>query len=376
VTARTGRSFRRLGVGAAALALAAAGLGTTATAGAETTVPADRASAAEPDPRHWQRGRARPTASPAKRSAADAATLTVSVRDRAGAAPSTDHAGYALAFDQVTGALTVVFLTDGVGTAEVAPGSYLVQAFVETVEPGGETSLSMPTRSQVRVAGDTLTALDGRTTVPVGVAVDRAGARLVGGTVQVTMGTPGEQIWYAADFDHSGGVYVQPTGPVPGLDLDVYGRFTDQGAPVSRYLYAVTFRSVGGIPRRPAYVARTRDLAALTVRFSGLDRPGCGRFGVSGRVLGLPVGLGGSVTLGAVPGSYRAHFTPGTDVAWQLNGEVLPPDCAATPGGDFFALPAQRFPAAKAFDVSFGRAPLGPTFGNRSAAEREGDLLW
>ena len=372
----TSRSFRWLGLGAAALALTAAGLVTAATAGAETTAPADRASAAEPDPRHWQRGRARPTAAAAKRSAADAATLTVSVRDRVGVAPSTDHAGYALAFDLATGALTVVFLTDGVGTAEVAPGSYLVQAFVETVEPGGETSLSMPTRSQVRVTGDTLTALDGRTTVPVGVAVDRAGARLAGGTVQVTMGTPGQQIWYAADFDYSGGVYMQPTGPVPGLNLDVYATFTDQGAPVSRYLYAVTFRSADGIPRRPVYAARTRDLAALTVRFSGQDRPGCGRFGVSGRDPGLPVGLSGSVTLGAVPGSYRAYVTPGTDVAWRLNGEVLPPDCAATPDGDFFALPGQRFPAAGAFDVPFGRAPLGPAFGNPSAAEREGDLLW
>jgi hypothetical protein len=67
----------------------------------------------------------------------------------------------------------------------------------------------------VRVTKDTSTTLDGRTTAPVEVAVDRAEARLAGGTVQATMATPGEMIWFAADFDYPGGLYVQPTGPSP-----------------------------------------------------------------------------------------------------------------------------------------------------------------
>lgn len=227
----------------------------------------------------------------------------------------------------------------------------------------------------MRVTKDTSTTLDGRTTAPVEVAVDRAEARLAGGTVQATMATPGEMIWFAADFDYPGGLYVQPTGPVPGLNLDVNGTLTDRDGPVSPYLYAVTFRSADGIPRRPAYAARTRELAALTVRFSGQDRPGCGRFGMFGRDPGLPVGLGGSVTLGAVPGNYRAYVTPGTASAWRLTGELLPPDCSRAPGGDYFSLDGQRFPAARAYDVPFGRAPLGPAFGSRSAADREGDVL-
>jgi len=382
---------RKLGAAVLALALTAAGIVLAATADAGTA-PSGPAAALQPrtaptdqnDIRRWQHGRTVAPASPARAAATgETAALMVSVLDRSGAAPGPDHAGYALAFDLASGALTVVELTDGVGTVEVPAGSYLVQAFVETVEPGGAVSLSMPMQSRVSVAGKTATTLDARTTAPVDVAVDRADARLAGGTVQITQTTPEQTIWYAADFDYAGGLYVQPTGQVPGLALDVFGQLSAGGARTSPYLYAVQFRSAGEIPRRPSYAARTRSLAALTVSFAGQDRPGCARFGVSGYDPDLAVGLGGSVTLGAVPGEYPVYVTPTSDTVWRLSGEVLGPDCAETPGGDGFALAGQLFRTAGTYRVPFGRAPLGPGVaspaalpGAPTAADRDGDVLW
>jgi hypothetical protein len=338
---------------------------------AATTAHAGTGTAATTDPRYWQRGRSAPPAAAATRSAASVA-LTVSVRDRAGAAPDTDHAGYALAFDLATGDLSVVTLTDGEGTAEVAPGSYLVQAFVETAEAGGVVSLSMPMRTAVRVAGATRTTLDARGTARIGVSVDRPGARLAGGTVQVNLPTAGARIWYAADFDYPGGLYVQPTGTVPGLALDVYGAVTG-----GEHLYNLTFRSAGAIPRRPVYVARTRDLAAVTVRLAGQDRPGCARIGVRGRLPDRSVGFGFTVSPGAVPGDYPdlLYFTPGADPQWQLAAEVAPAGC--TGDGDYFLLAGQRFHTAGRRTVTFGRAPLGPGLpADLTAASRTGNALW
>jgi hypothetical protein len=87
--------------------------------------------------------------------------------------------------------------------------------------------------------------------------------------------------------------------------------------------------------------------------------------------------------VGAVPGEYRVYVTPTADVVWGLHGEILPPDCNETPGGDGFTVDGQRFATAGAYRVPFGRAPLGPGVagplvrpGAFSAAEREGDVLW
>lgn len=392
----TTRSIRRLYAVATTLALVTAGIVTAVKADAGTaqkvtaadrTAPKSRAATSDrPDVRHWQKGRTSSAAAPATPAASvagETAGLTVSVLDRTGAPPDSEHAGYALAFDLATGALSVVELTDGVGTVAVPAGSYLIQAFVETVEAGGAVSLSMPMRSQVRVAGKTAATLDARTTALVGVSVDRAGARLVDGTAQVTRTTPGETIWYATDFDYAGGVYVQPTGKVPGLTLEVYGALSENGAQTSPYLYNLTFSSTGGIPRRPVYAARTRDLAMLAVPFSGQDRPGCGRFGMNGYDPGLAVGFGASVTMGPVPGEYPVYVTPTADVVWWLQAEILAPDCAETPGGDVFVLDGQRYATAGTYRVPFGRAPLGPGVasplvrpGAYSAAERDGDVLW
>jgi hypothetical protein len=332
------------------------------------------------DPRHWRPGRPTPPPRSAARANADA-QLTVSVRDRSGAAPSTEHAGYALAFDLATGELTVVPLTDGEGSAQLTPGAYLVQAFVETPEANGRLSLSMPMRTRVAVAGDTRTTLHAAGTVRVTAGVDRPDARLYGGTVQVTQRTPGELIWYAADFDYAGGLHVQPTGwAVPGLDLHVYAALARNGAPTSPYLYHLRFRTADGIPPRPAFTARTATLAAVTMRVDGQGRAACGRIGARGYDPRLPVGLGASVTAGPVPGTYQAYFTPGDDVLWSLRAQVLPADCAQESGGDTFVT-ERTFPAAGPYAVTLGRAPLGPTVtrsGNPYAswpAAREGDVL-
>ncbi len=334
---------------------------------------------ARPDPRHWRPGHPAPPRS-AGRTIGDTAELTVTVRDRSGAVPSTEHAGYALAFDLATGAMTPVPLTDGEGTARLAPGAYLVQAFVETPEANGQLSLSMPMRARIAVSGDTRTTLDAGGTVRVTATADRPDARLAGGTVQVIRNTAGEQIWYAADFDYAGGLYVQPTGPVPGLYLHVYAALTRNGTDHSPYLYHLTFASTGRIPSRPAFTARTSALAAVTMRVAGQGRPACGRVGAWGRDPSLPVGLGASVTAGPVPGAYQAYFTPGTSVLWSPRAAVLPADCATTPGGDSFVT-ERTFPAAGPDTVTLGRAPLGPTVtrsGRPAAfrpAERDGDVL-
>ncbi|MEJ3747989.1 hypothetical protein WEI85_32450 [Actinomycetes bacterium KLBMP 9797] len=383
--------MRRSALGAATAVLVLAGAGLTApTAGAAPT--ASSPSAAGEDPRYWRRDgpavpaepraavpaplRAAVPARPGTAVAGDA-TLTVSVRDRTGAAPATDRAGYALAFDLATGALTVVFLTDGSGSAAVTPGAYLVQAFVETVEASGDVSLSMPMGTGVLVAGDTETTVDARSTARVGISVDRAGAALAGGTVQVTVPTPGEQIWYAADFDYPGGLYVQPTGPVPGLALTVYGGLTQGGGTTSPYVYHLLFESANAIPRRPVYAARTSQLAALTVDLRGQGEPARGWFRPSGRHPDRPVGFGTSVTLGAVPARYGSvYVTPHPDVRWRLAAQVLPADCDESGGSDFFVLPDQAFPAVRRYPVPFGRAPLGPSLAGAAApASREGNAM-
>lgn len=359
---------------AAGIALVTGGVIVATTAGAETTSDASR------DPRYWHPGQAAPKPT-ARKLAAGSATLAVSVLDRAGAAPDSDHAGYALAFDLATSELTAVILSDGTGSAPVAPGSYLVQTFVVTTGADGVDSLSMPMRARVDVAGDTGVTLDARTTARVGVSVDRKGAALRGGTVQVTQASPGGQIWYAADFDYPGGLFVQPTAKAAGLALDVYGALTEQGASDSPYLYNVMFHESGSIPARLGYTARTADLAPVDVRLTGTGAAGTGAAGcmrvvTNGYDPDLPVGLGRAIR---VDGSPAVYFTPAADVAWQLSADIGPADCS---GGDYFRVDAQRFRTAAPRTVTFGRAPLGPGVaaprvapGSVSAAYRDGDTL-
>ncbi|TDB69315.1 hypothetical protein, partial [Micromonospora sp. KC721] len=330
------RPKRGVAATTATLALASAGVATvlippTALAAdrAETTGNATLGATITPstvDPRHWRRGTSgRPASAQGRTRAAteDLATLRVLVRDRLGAAPSTERASYALAFDLASGDLTVVALTDGEGTAQVAAGSYLVQSFVETVEHAG-MSLSMPMDTLVTVDGSASAVLDARDTARVGASVDRPDARLVAGTVQVTRSTPGQEIWYAADFDYPAGLYVKPTGPVEGLDLNVYAALSQNGSRTSPYLYHLTFEAADGIPDRPQFTARSRELAAVSIRINGQNAGGCGRIGARGRDPELPAGFGASVTVGAVPGSYQAYFTPGTEIQWTPSAEILP----------------------------------------------------
>lgn len=363
------RRKRALCAAAAGIALVTGGVIAATTAGAETT------SHASPDPRYWHPGQAAPKAT-ARKLAAGSATLAVSVLDRAGAAPDSDHAGYALAFDLATSELTAVILSDGTGSAPVTPGSYLVETFVVTTDANGVDSMSMPMRARVDVAGNTGVTLDARTTAKVGVSADRKGAALSGGTVQVTQSAPGGPIWYAADFDYPGGLYVQPTTNTPGLALDVYGALTDQGASQSPYLYNVTFHESGRIPAHLGYTARTADLAPVDVRLSGTADPGCVRMVANGYDPNLPVGLGHSIRVIGTPAVY---FTPAADVVWQLSADIGPADCS---GGDYFTVGGQRFPTAARRTVAFGRAPLGPGVaakrdfpGASSAAYRDGDTL-
>ncbi|MEU5943624.1 hypothetical protein ABZ807_31725 [Micromonospora sp. NPDC047548] len=262
----------------------------------------------------------------------------------------------------------------------MAPGAYLVQAFVETPEANGGLSLSMPMQARVNVVGNTQVKLDAGSTARVEASVDRADARLVGGTVQITQSTSGEKIWYAVDFDYAGGLYVQPTEPVSGLELNVYAALSKDGTRNSPYLYHLTFESTDGIPQQPVFTAQTSALAAVTMRVNGQDRAGCGRIGARGYQPDLSAGFGTSVTAGIVPGSYAAYFTPGTNVVWALNAQVLPTDCAEDPGGDYFET-ERSFPNAGPYVITFGRAPLGPTVTRSSnpyapsPARREGDVL-
>jgi hypothetical protein len=338
------------------------------------------------EPRHWRPGRSTlpqssaQSAAPSTIGPAGSATLAVSVRDRSGARPITEHASYALAFDLATGALTGVPLTNGRGSAHLTPGTYLVQAFVETPEANGQLSLSMPMQAKVSVVGNTQTTLDARGTARVTANVDRPDAQLTGGTVQVTQRTPGELIWYAADFDYKGGIYVQPTKQVPDLDLNVYTALTRNGASNSPYIYHLTFESTNGIPPQPAFTAQTSALAAVAMRVNGQGQTACGQIGARGYDPDLAVGLGTSVTAGSVPGTYEAYFTPGTNVLWSPTAQVLPADCTETSDGDYF-ITERTFPTSGPYAVTFGRAPLGPTVTRSSSpyafwpAERDGDVL-
>ncbi|MGN9914464.1 hypothetical protein ACTMTJ_43725 [Phytohabitans sp. LJ34] len=373
------RRIRAICAATAGIALVTGGVLVATTAGAQTTP--GTSVAAGPDPRHFRLGQAAPKAT-ARKLAAGSATLAVSVRDRAGAAPDSDHAGYALAFDLATGELTVVPLTDGAGTAEVTASAYLVQAFVVTTGADGISSLSMPMRARVDVAGDTDVALDARGTARVDVSVDRTGAALRGGTVQVTQASPGGPIWYAADFDYPGGLFVQPTANAAGLALDVYGALTDRGAEQSPYLYNVMFHESGGIPAHPRYAARTADLAPVDVRLAGSGDAGCARLVTNGYDPDLPIGLGRSIRVDATPGDHpnAVYVTPAADVVWQLSADVGPADCS---GGDYFTVGGQRFSTAVRRTVALGRAPLGPGVaaprevpGASSAAFRQGDTLY
>lgn len=110
--------------------------------------------------------------------------------------------------------------------------------------------------------GRTQIALDARGTARVTASTDRAEAQLTGGTVQVIQHTPGELIWYAADFDHPGGIYVQPTNQVPGLDLNVYA--APWSSLSTRQRTAWTFTS--------AHLDQAAALPLLAVRYDlGLD---------------------------------------------------------------------------------------------------------
>ncbi|WP_433331577.1 hypothetical protein [Spirillospora sp. CA-294931] len=304
----------------------------------------------------------------ARRKAAAAHRVTVRVLDRNGLRPATGKAPYFGLFDLETGGQEVGHLVDGTGTMEIPAGSYRVGARVITPEPGRPKATAAVVSPRMDVTADATVVLDARTTREVRVSLDDKDATMDLGDAIVAVTTRGEYQAYMLDL--ADGAYVTPGAGTP---LHVQSTWKRPG-----HRYHLLNSVVGGVPERPEFRVRTRDLAAVRTKHAVPGAEACAGLVMGPEVQGLPFILSYGTVLGRVPGVHTLHVTPGNTV-WKHEAAIGGPDCSLNPAE--FQMGTERFPRRGKRARTWPAAPLTPTLWTWDAGtlvpgvQRTGDRL-
>lgn len=206
-------------------------------------------------------------------------TLTVTVRDHAGEVPdggyiiwhdSTDH--------QNSGELE--FDADGVATADLEPGDYVLTHAVWNLGQGGRFTEYVFGISHVTVGDEhTELVLDGADAAQVSVEVERPDAEMVdyGSNILATK-ADGTSVGLGVSGPSGTDVYLMPEADVPGYELGFRYQTTLVGpaGTAEPYVYNLAFAETGGFPDDTSYQVHDDKLRKVTTDYTGFGQPVAG----------------------------------------------------------------------------------------------------
>lgn len=199
-----------------------------------------------------------------------AQTLTVTTRDRFGGVP--DNSGV-MWFDTADFGHngTLEFDADGIATADLAPGAYLLTYTIGSDATGTEPGESAYGMSHVVIADQGMDLLlDSAEAEPVTVEVERPDAALVDDALTVAANAPdGSRLSITSSGGDGTNRYLMPQTDVPGYDLGFRYQQTLTGSEGGPYEYNLTFAQHGGLPDDTAFSVADDELAAVQTDYRG-----------------------------------------------------------------------------------------------------------
>ena len=199
-----------------------------------------------------------------------AQSLAVTIKDRSGGVPDDNFVTWfdTADFDHNG---TLEFDADGVATADLAPGTYLLTyAFgheATDTEPGEEAHGI----SHVVIGDQSMSLLlDGAKAEPVTVEVERPDAALANSVLGLAATAPdGSGIDLTSFGSDAVNRYLMPETDLPGFDLGFRYQVTLAGTKGGPYEYHLTFAQHGGIPDDTAFSVADDELAAVQTEYRG-----------------------------------------------------------------------------------------------------------
>lgn len=201
-------------------------------------------------------------------------TLTVTARDHAGKAPD---GGYFTWYDSTDheNSGTVDFDEHGVGTAELAPGTYTLTHATWNLGPGDQFTEYVFGISSVTVTeGGTSLTLDGADAAPVTAAVERPDADMLEYGVELSaVKADGTSVGVGAFGPAGTDLYLMPEAKVPGYEFDFRYQTTLVGGTDEPYQYHLAFAEHGEFPADTSFEVFDDKLAAVATDYLGFGVP-------------------------------------------------------------------------------------------------------
>ena len=252
---------------------------------------------------------------------AGATTFQLTLKDRAGGVPDASKVLWSDLNSDEFGFVDIG--EDGVGSAALPPGEYLLTVDILTLaeaDTRGEfTSTVQPLT--VKEGGTQLTvdAADGR---PVTVEVDQPDAVLHGAEIAIDARTAFGQSGAGGHFGPGYDGYVIPVGDIPGVDLGMLYRpvLTSPEGAADPYVYWLAFPEPDGVPADPSYRASNEDLAIVDTSYESQGAPAEGTV-CHATYIEWPSGSGAMCQLVDItlPSTFVGYYTPGD---WYRGGGV------------------------------------------------------
>ncbi|SDL66252.1 hypothetical protein SAMN05216298_4689 [Glycomyces sambucus] len=270
--------------------------------------------------------------------AAEDPTLTVVVSDHAGEIPDS---GYVYWYDTAdpddSGMLE--FDENGVATADLEPGDYLLTHAVWNLGPGDTFSEYVFGISHVTI-GDRHTelVLDGARAGLVTAEVERSDAELVSMGANIVAMKDGGGAGVGVFGTSSTDLYLMPETEVPGYELGFWYQPTlasPDGA-AEPYQYNLAFTETGGFPLDTSFETYDGKLAAVATDYTGFGVPVEGYTCEYGDRAGGGIGLSMCAVVDTPFPSQRLNlYTATPEIAWDTTvlGGVFDPETEAMSEG-------------------------------------------
>ncbi|MFC3493686.1 hypothetical protein [Glycomyces rhizosphaerae] len=263
-------------------------------------------------------------------------TLTVIVRDHAGEVPDSGYITWYDTADHENGG-ELDFDADGVATADLEPGDYVLTHAVWNLGPGDQFTEFVFGISHVTVGDEnTELVLDGADAELVSVEVERPDAEPVDfGANIVAAKTDGGPSVGAGVFGPSGtDVYLMPETDIPGYDLGFRYQTTLAGpdGAAEPYQYNLAFAETGGFPDDTSYLVHDDKLAKIATDYTGFGPPVDGYTCDYGYHVSGDIGPAMCFAVDTPFPSQRLNlYTADPEIAWDtaITGGVFDPETGA-----------------------------------------------
>jgi hypothetical protein len=255
------------------------------------------------------------TSSPPGQPSGKLYTLTVKGFDRLGH-KATGDLGDVMSVDDVNTFLASQSFFNGTFAYSVPAGTYMVAAYIATLEPDGTLDWTLVTLPEVTVKSNTVVVLDARKGNRIGAQVPDPTSQFeaVLSLQRNSVVGPGFTTTF---ITQSSPVYATPTAPVDkgALYFYPYLRLGDPDGTVNRYLYDLEFPYAGAIPRDLEHTIGADQLATVDAAYHSAVP---GRRELEARIAELPWQLSATAVGSdlSAPLARTEYVLPQPDTLW------------------------------------------------------------